>query len=265
MVVYAGQGDARFSMDVMWGNRAETPRPGPKQGLTVDVIVGAAVGVADADGMAGLSMRAVGERLGRTAMSLYTYVPTKGDLVDLMYDRVLGELPTHYEPRLGWRRSVRSWAEDHLEFHLRHPWTLQVSQARPVLGPNEFAVLETASGILHWTGLRPPALRGILNVVLHFVRGVARTVSESRSAAEATGVSDEDWWFARSPLLVEVAPDFAERFPMAIRMEDEKPAPLEDPEKPYLESAITESFEVGLEVILDGIEATIAKAGVVAG
>src|SRR4051794_380744 len=105
MVVYAGQGDARFSMDVMWGNRVANLRPGPKQGLTVDVIVEAAIGVADADGMTGLSMRAVGERLGRTAMSLYTYVPTKGDLVDLMYDRVLGELPTHYEQQSGWRGS----------------------------------------------------------------------------------------------------------------------------------------------------------------
>ncbi len=261
MVVYAGQGDPRRSMDLMWGNRVANTRPGPKQGLSVNVIIDAAVEVADVDGMSGLSMRAVGERLGRTAMALYTYVPTKGDLVDLMYDHVLGELPTHYEQRLGWRDSVTSWAEDHLEFHLRHPWTLQVSQARPVLGPNEFAALDTASGILHETGLRPPVLRGILGVVLHFVRGAARTVSESRSAATETGVSDEDWWYSRSPLLLEVAPDFAARFPMAVRMEEDKPAPPEDPEKPYLDSAMTESFQLGLEVILDGIEATIAKVG----
>jgi AcrR family transcriptional regulator len=261
MVVYAGQGDPRWSMDVMWGNRVSNLRPGPKPGLSVEVIIDAAVGVADVDGMAGLSMRAVGERLGRTAMSLYTYVPTKGDLVDLMYDRVLGELPKHYGSDLGWRGSVRSWAEDHLEFHLRHPWTLQVSQARPVLGPNEFAALDTASGILHETGLRPPVLRGILGVVLHYVRGAARTEAEARAAAEETGMSDEDWWYSRSPLLAEVAPDFADRFPMAIRMEQDKPAPPDDPTKPYLESAMAESFTVGLEVILDGIEATVEKAG----
>jgi len=260
MVVYAGQGDARWSMDVLWGTRHDGRRPGPKQGLTVDLILDAAIEVADAEGMAGLSMRAVGLRLGRTAMSLYTYVPTKGDLVDLMYDRVLKELPTRYESEDGWRAPLTSWAEDNLEFHLRHPWTLQVSQARPVLGPNEFAALETVSRILHGTGLPPRALRGILGVALNYVRGAARTVTEARAAAAATGVSDEEWWYSRSPLLAEVAPDFAERFPMALRMEADKPAPPEDPEKPYLETAMAESFTVGLEVVLDGIEATIAKA-----
>ncbi|MET1071734.1 MAG: TetR/AcrR family transcriptional regulator C-terminal domain-containing protein [Umezawaea sp.] len=260
MVVYAGQGDARRSMDLMWGHRIPDGRtaPGPKPALSVEAIIGAAIGVADDDGMSGLSMRAVGERLGRTAMALYTYVPTKGDLVDLMYDRVLGELPTHYEVRLGWRGTVTSWAEDRLEFHLRHPWTLQVSQARPVLGPNEFAALETVAEILHKTDLGPRALRGILGVVLHFVRGQAQTIAEARSAAVTTGVSDEEWWYARSPLLAEVAPDFAQRFPMAVRMEAEKPDPGDG--EAYLESAISESFEVGLEVILDGIDATIAKA-----
>ncbi|MFC5827478.1 TetR/AcrR family transcriptional regulator [Nonomuraea insulae] len=250
MVVFAGQGDARRSMALLWrsGEPGET-RPGPKPGLSVDTIVNAAIEVADAEGMAALSMRRVGERLGRTGMALYTYVPNKGELVDLMYDRALAELPAEYDVSAGWRPAVASWAEHTLAFYLRHPWVLQVSQARPVLGPNEFAMLESVVAILRVTGLRPRRLRGLVALLFDFVRGAATTISDSRLAPSATGVSDEEWWRARSHLLEEVAPGFAERYPMVTWIESEDDEPVEG-----------ETFAVGLTVLLDGIEAAV-KAG----
>lgn len=256
MVVYAGQGDARRSMALLWrtGPPAEV-RPGPKPGLTVDLIVDAGIAVADADGMAALSMRAVGERLGRTAMALYTYVPSKSELVDLMYDRVLAELPTGYSLAEGWRPAVTAWARDTWEFYLRHPWVLQVSQARPVLGPNEFDMLETVTRILRETGLPRKELRGIVAALLDVVRGAARTVAESRQAPAETGVSDEEWWAARSALLQEVAPDFAERFPMVIWLESEPVPEGGDEPMPYLERAARQTFANGLNTLLDGIAA----------
>ncbi|MER5420112.1 TetR/AcrR family transcriptional regulator [Streptosporangium roseum] len=263
MVVFAGQGDARRSMALLW--RTEGPgdaRPGPKPGLSVDVIVDAAIAVADAEGMAALSMRAVGERLGRTAMALYTYVPSKSELVDLMHDRVLAELPADYGPRADWRAGATAWAEDAWAFYLRHPWVLQVSQARPVLGPNEYVMLDTVVGVLRGTGLGPGALRRIVGTLFSFVRGAAQTVAESRQAATATGVSDEQWWQARSALLGEVAPDFAERFPMVAWLEGEAASPPEDASVPYLEREARKTFEAGLAVLLDGIEAAVGRAGV---
>jgi AcrR family transcriptional regulator len=234
--------------------------PGPKPGLSVDVIVDAAIAVADAEGMAALSMRAVGEWLGRTAMALYTYVPSKSEVVDLMYDRALAELPTDYERGAGWRAAVTSWAEDSWAFYLRHPWVLQVSQVRPVLGPNEYVVLETVMRILYETGLEARVLRRIVGALFHFVRGAAQTIAESRQAATATGVSDEEWWFARSALLEEVAPDFAERFPMVTWLGNEGASRIEDETVPYLEQEAKKTFEVGLTVLLDGIEATMSTA-----
>ncbi|MEO3806263.1 TetR/AcrR family transcriptional regulator C-terminal domain-containing protein [Nonomuraea sp. B1E8] len=259
MVVFAGQGDARRSMALLWrtGGPGEV-RPGPKPGLSVDAIVDAAIAVADSEGMAALSMRRVGERLGRTGMALYTYVPSKGELVDLMYDRALAEVPTGHDLSGGWRAAVTSWAEHVLAFYLRHPWVLQVSQARPVLGPNEFAVLEGLVRILRETGLRPRRLRGVVALLSDFVRGAARTVSESRQAPSATGVSDEEWWQARSSLLEEVAPGFAARFPMVTWVESEDDEPATD--EPYLEHRVGETFAVGLAVLLDGIEAAV-KSG----
>ncbi|MGW6918981.1 TetR/AcrR family transcriptional regulator C-terminal domain-containing protein [Kitasatospora sp. NPDC054939] len=267
MVVFAGQGDARRSMSLLWrqpGAPEGRTGPGPKPALSVDAIVAAGIAVADADGMAALSMRAVGERLGRTAMALYTYVPGKSELVDLMHDRVLGELPDGYDTGAGWRRAVTAWADDAWAFYLRHPWVLQVSQARPVLGPGEYRVLETLVGILRGTGLEPLALRRTLGTVLQFVRGTAQTAAEARQAAAATGVADDDWWLTRSALLAELAPDFAERFPLLADLEARaaadapEPAPTGDG-TPYLEQEARETFHTGLAVLLDGIESTAAR------
>ncbi len=245
-------------------------RPGPKPGLSVDVIVETAIEVADREGMAALSMRKVGERLGRSGMALYTYVPSKGELIDLMYDRVLAELPAAYDVSAGWRAAVTSWAAHTLEFYLRHPWVLQVSQARPVLGPNEFAVLEGVVGILRGTGLGPRRVRGVVALLFDFVRGAAKSVSESRQAPSATGVSDEEWWQVRSHLLEEVAPGFAARYPMVswVESQDGEPEEPDEPDgsagllgldacEPYLGQRVGETFAIGLSVLLDGIEAAV--------
>lgn len=222
MVVFAGQGDARRSMSLLW--RSAEPggpalKPGPKPGLDVDTIVAAGIAVADEEGMAALSMRAVGTRLGRTAMALYTYVPSKSELVDLMHDRVLAELPTEYDTSAGWRPAITEWAGDAWAFYLRHPWVLQVSQARPVLGPNEYARLETVVRILGGIGLEPLRVRRVIAVLFQFVRGMALVATEHRQAAPETGVPDEEWWAQRSALLSEFAPDFTERFPALAALE----------------------------------------------
>lgn len=262
-MVFAGQGDPHRSMRLLWRTASPETRsgPGPKPGLSVDTIVRAAIAVADEQGMAALSMRAVGERLGRTAMALYTYVANKSELIDLMYDAALAELPTRYDPGPGWRAAVTSWAEHNWAFYLRHPWMLQVSQARPVLGPNEYAVLDSLLGILRGTGLQPGVLRRIVGTLYYFVRGAAQTVAESRQAASATGVADEEWWFSRAAVLQEVAPDFAERFPAVNWLEQGREAPPAQDPTPHLEREARKTFEAGLAVLLDGMAAAMPDGG----
>ena len=70
--------------------------------MRVEGIVEAAIGLADEDGLEALSMRRVADRLGVGAMSLYTYVQGKSELVELMVDVALGEamLP---DEAAGWR------------------------------------------------------------------------------------------------------------------------------------------------------------------
>lgn len=256
MVVYAGQGDPRRSIELLWRGSTAENRPGPKPGLSVDAIVDAGIAVADEQGMA-FSMRAVGERLGRTAMALYTYVPGKNELVDLMYDRTMAELPTSYPLDDGWRPAVTQWAHDMWEFYGRHPWVLQVSQARPVLGPHEFAVTEELARILVSTGLPGRRLRGIVGAINYFVRGAAQTIVEARAAGGATGEADEEWWYARSAVLLEIEPDLEKKFPMLHLLETDR-EPI-DPTLPYLENDALENFRGGLKVLLDGVAAAVAK------
>ena len=249
MVVYAGQGDPARSVPLLWRAPAD-----PKPGLSVDAVVDAGIAIADASGLAALSMRAVGERLGVTAMALYTHVPGKSELLELMYDRALAELPSAYGEDLGWREALAAWADDGMAFYLRHPWLLHISQARPVLGPNEFQLLETVAGLLHRAGLPPRVARGAVGALMNYVRGAAQTVADARAATEATGQTDEDWWYARSPLLEAAVPDFAERFPMANWLEEDPEPPPEDC-TPYLEWDARRTFHVGLGILLDGIDA----------
>ncbi|MEU6060700.1 TetR/AcrR family transcriptional regulator [Streptomyces sp. NPDC047097] len=276
MVVFAGQGDARRSMALLWrsaDSAATRAAPGPKPGLDVDTIVAAGIALADEQGMDALSMRAVGSRLGRTAMALYTYVPSKSELVDLMHDRVLAELPTVYGTAAGWRPAITGWADDTWDFYLRHPWVLSVSQARPVLGPGEYAQLETVVRILGGIGLEPLRVRRVIALLFQFVRGMARVAAEQRQAAAATGVSDDEWWSVRSALLAEVAPDFAERFPALAALEAratpaaERPAGAGQPEEAGeaegspAEREARQAFLAGLQVILDGVEAAVRAVG----
>lgn len=261
MVVFAGQGDPRRAMALLWRTAKPAPvRPGPKPALTVDDIVATAIELADADGMAALSMRAVGDRLGRTAMALYTYVPSKAELLDLMYDQVLGELPRSYPLDDGWRPALAAWAADLRACYLRHPWVLGISQARPTLGPHEFTLRETVATVLRATGLAPPALRAVLGALLHFVHGVARVTAEVRQAAAATGADDEEWWYARSGELAEVVPDLTERFPSALWIETERALPADGDGLPYLEQEAEENFATGLAILLDGIAARARPA-----
>ncbi|GAA1414185.1 TetR/AcrR family transcriptional regulator [Catellatospora coxensis] len=256
MTLYGGQGDPARTMALLW--RAHSPAgpdtargrtaPGPKQGLTVDAIVEAAIAIADADGMERLSMRAVGERLGTSAMALYTYVPSKRELVDLMYDHAHAGRPQRYPLDGGVRNAVRGWADGLWDRYLRHPWLLQVSYARPVLGPHEQAVLESLLAVLQAAELPPDRLRPAVSALFHLVRGAAQTAAEGRAAAAATGTSDQQWWTERSAQLSRLAPDFAQRFPHSTALAGSSSTTDYDPVR-----QAKDALDGGLRLLLDGL------------
>ena len=255
MVIYVGQGDPEASMRLLWGKVAETAsKRGPKSALSVDAIVDAAIALADEGGIDAVSMRAVGERLGRTPMALYTYIPGKAELIDLMWDHIAAELPTHYDHSRGWRPALRQWAHDGRDFFLRHPWTLDISGARAGMGPNETRNQETSAKILAGLGLSGQDLMASVWSVASFVHGNARAMAETKQATAATGVDESEWWFSRSKMFDEVAPDYAERFPFLTQLATQGTFDEKEFEGSYLEAESDFVFEFGLERLLDGIE-----------
>jgi AcrR family transcriptional regulator len=120
------------TLGLLWRRTLGTPQGsrGPKQRVSVDEVVSAAIAVADEDGLTAFSMRKVADRLGLKLMSIYTYVPCRAELIGLMIDEVAGEQPL--SPHEGSLRQRLAGVARQLwdEFH-RHPWLLQVENSRP--------------------------------------------------------------------------------------------------------------------------------------
>jgi AcrR family transcriptional regulator len=112
----------------VWLRPARTPRAAKGQAFTRDDLATAAIALADRDGLDALSMRRVAAGLGITAMSLYWYVDTKEQLVELMVDRIFAEQPATSGD--DWRARLRSIGRDTLALYRAHPW-FAVALARP--------------------------------------------------------------------------------------------------------------------------------------
>ena len=262
MVTYTGQGDPRRTMELLWNLTpgSETTPRGPKPAFTVSDIVAAATDIADTEGFDAVSMRAVGERLGRTAMAIYTYVPGKAELIDLMFDRVLLELDVSYDLTDGWRAAARRWALDTWDFYLRHPWVHQVSAARPVLGPGSYATMERPAEIFASAGVGPADVLKLVGTVSGFVLGMTRQIAELRAATRNLDQSELEWWTTQSQLMAELVPDVGVRYPRLTAAEADGAFEFEHEPDQYLEQEARNGFEFGLERVLDGIEAYVSRA-----
>ena len=252
---FTGTGDPARSMALLWRTPAAgDARPGPKSSLDVDRIVAAAVRLADAEGLPALSMRRVAAELGVAAMNLYTHVPGKGELVDLMLDAVLGELYPDEEavPSGTWRDRVTTVARANWGFFLRHPWAVHLATGRPPLGPGVMRKYELELRAVDGLGLAELQMDLVVTLVNGFVRGTVGGVQEKADAERATGISEKQWWEATAPYVAQVFD--AEAYPTAARVgpvAGEELGAAYDPAR---------SFEFGLARLLDGIGVLILDA-----
>jgi AcrR family transcriptional regulator len=247
---YGGRGDPVRSMELLWGAGPAPKSRGPKQGLTVERIVRAGIEIADAEGLAALSMRRVAERLGVGTMSLYTYVPSKAELVDVMFDRAIGSVERP-EVEGGWRERLTAIARADWDLYQRHPWLLQVmAMARPPLGPASIAAYDYNLRAVDGIGLTELEMDSVVSMVAIYVQGTARAAAEAASSPADTGQTDAEWWETYAPLLEKVFD--AEKYPVAARVGE---VAGETYQSAY---DAKHGFEFGLARILDGIAALIS-------
>jgi AcrR family transcriptional regulator len=250
---YSGGGDPARSLPLLWRDQRR-PTRGPRPGLTVDRIVAAAIELADAEGLGALSMRRVADRLGVGTMSLYTYVPGKAELLDVMLDTVLAEV-ARPDGAGGWRAGLERRArEDWALFH-RHPWMLQISPARALLGPNETELFEASLSAVAGTGLSGSEMVLAVSLVGEYTRGAAQSAVGAAMAEQRTGISDEQWWAAREPLFDKYFDP--SRYPTVTRVATEGAFEQPAGDTTYTVAQAQQSFEFGLARVLDGIEAFI--------
>ncbi|MFD3485799.1 TetR/AcrR family transcriptional regulator [Streptomyces sp. NPDC058665] len=243
----SGSGDVPRSLELLWGTGERATR-GPKPGLTLDRIVTAAIELADAEGLAAVSMRRLSTELGAGTMSLYRHVPGRAELVDLMLDRVQGETarPSEAAPSTsGWRETVETAARAELALYQAHPWLLSVNQTRPVLGPGAVGGMEAMLAGIKDMGLTDPELISVIIMVSGYVSGVARTQVHAVEARTATGISDDEFWRAQEPVLAAVMT--SGRYPLMAGLSAEAFGPGFD------------HFDFGLQRLLDGLAVLVER------
>ena len=229
---------------------AASARPGPKQRLTVDAVADAAIEIADRDGLAALSMRGLAQALGLGAMTVYTYVPSRDDLVVLMVDQVLGrielpELPDDLRDRLA------TVARNQYAAYRAHPWLLEVSGVRPWLGPSMADRYEWQLSAVEGIGLGDIEMDQTVALLVGFATNIARAENEVKRAERESGMTDLEWWEANAETLGEL---MATRdYPIAGRVGQVAGEAYQAASDPGRE------LEFGLARIIDGLLAYLGR------
>ncbi len=233
-----------LTLRLLWRERLGRPvgSRGPKQSSSIDEVLGAAIRLADDEGIGALSMRRVADRLGLKPMSVYTYVPGRAELIDLMVDHVAGEVPLP-RPRGSLRDRLALIARIQWEEYLRHPWLLDIDTSRPPLGPHISDHWEWCLRALDGFGLDDVDLDRVLTMLLGFVAGPARSHIDAQRLQRSSAQTDDDWWARNAPLLDRIMDPG--RYPVSGRVGRAAGA---------VETAPGEAFEFGLARLIDGIE-----------
>lgn len=243
-----GTPEGRRIVELLWNPPAATAGRGPKPKTNVGEVARAGVAIADAEGLAALSMRKVAAELGVGVMSLYTYVPGRTELIELMVDRVYAD-QVNPDPTWGWRARLDRWARESWQLHLNHPWLLDHNSVRLPIGPHVLDVEESLYSALADTGATGSEIVALANLIRWQLLGAARSTIGEQTEERYTGVSAEAYWDSRASFWVTYFEP--ERFPTMLAIHEA--GGFDDP--------VGWTFETMLTRLLDGIEQLTSSAG----
>jgi AcrR family transcriptional regulator len=211
----------------------------------VDQYVAAAMAIADAEGLAAVSMRRVASDLGSGTATFYRYIANRDELVELMVDAALGEDPLP-EPTGDWRVDLAAVAHNQRATLLRHAWLAGELTGRPSLGPN---ALRRSEGALRAAVALTPDITlasQALGAVHAYVLGSVAAQQAALRAEQISGLTVEQWQRSVGPYVREIIA--AGEHPMLARRVLE--GDDIDPDA---------QFAFGLDCVLDGLAARLGR------
>jgi len=221
----------------VWLRPERPPRP---RAVNRAEIVAAAIDLADADGLEALSLRKVAARLGIHVTSLYWYIDTKDDLLDLMGDALMGRQAHQPSPRAPWRDLLAELARSTYRVYREHPWLAQV-QGRPgsMIGPDHLRHFEQSLACIADLNLDHESAVTVLVTLDDFVIGHAlQRVARNQDDARLYGEQEQQ---ARAAYMRDALD--SGRYPHLADYRDD------------LGILIPDRFEAGLAIVLAGIAA----------
>ena len=203
--------------------------------LTRARVLQAAVALADRDGIDSVSMRRLGQELGIEAMSLYTHIRGKDDLLDGMVDAVVNEIPIEVEGP-EWKSTLRRQILGARSVMLRHRWAARIIETRSTPGPATLRYMEGVTGIVLGGGFSVDLTHHAMHVL------GSRVLGFSQDLYDDSGVPDPEAAAAFATQLAAVFPNIG-----AIAMAASHEGGIGGCDDDY-------EFAFGLDLILDGLE-----------
>ncbi|MFD0904439.1 TetR/AcrR family transcriptional regulator [Actinomadura sediminis] len=229
--------------------RPERQARGPRPAYSRAQITEAAIRIADAEGIEAATMRRIAAEIGAGAMSLYRYVPGRDDLVELMADRLMGEIDLEGVPSGDWRADLTRYADGVRAMWLRHPWIAAVHRSLPGFGPNQLRVIERVTGILD-PHVSIDENLSLMSILTGYVESAVREEISQAEEVRRSGLTPAEWMARSSPRVQRLVE--SGEYPMFTKI-------VLEARQPHL--AAGDQFRYGLELVLDCVAAAISSPG----
>jgi AcrR family transcriptional regulator len=223
------------------------PRPrGSQPTLSREQIVRATVELLDADGLSGLSMRRLGNKLGAGATSVYWYVANKDELLELATDEVMGEISV--PDGVGWREACATCARGLRATILAHPWLARLLGTRPNFGPNAMRMSDRVVAVLTGAGFTGAEVAYASSLLLGHALGIASTEAAWQGVRAKVGKTDEQIVAELTPAIEQAAADYPNYR-----------AWWDANKSMDMDKLQEDSFSFGVERLLDGLSAWLER------
>ncbi|GGV18349.1 TetR/AcrR family transcriptional regulator [Streptomyces griseoflavus] len=226
---------------------------GQPSGLDRERITEVTVRLLDAEGPAKFSMRRLAAELNVTAMSVYWYVDTKDDLLELALDRSFGEL-TLPDPAADedWRDQLRALAREYRALLVRHSWLSPLAGRFLNIGPNALRFSRVIQRVISRTGLPERGVTGAIAAVFQFVYGYGTIEGHFHARVAATGLTPDEY-HERAMTAVTRSPDPVGVFEESTRIMAARGGDT-------VEEMMERDFAFALDLLVAGIEAMVARS-----